>query len=76
MIYLAHYVMLSVPTSPLTNIMCIPNTTSSHIDFNDWLNQCPLIWFRDELTEEQVTYSFVLPDEDDFDEPDESTGWN
>ena len=56
--------------------MCIPETTSSHIDFNDWLNQCPLQWFRDELTEEQVTYSFVLPDEDDFDEPDESTGWN
>ena len=56
--------------------MSIPETTSTHIDFNDWLNQCPLIWFRDELTEEQVTYSFVLPDEDDFDEPDESTGWN
>ena len=56
--------------------MSIPETTSTHIDFNDWLNQCPLIWFREELTEEQVTYSFVLPDEDDFDEPDESTGWN
>ena len=68
--------MLSVSTSPLTNIMSIPETTSTHIDFNDWLNQCPLIWFRDELTEEQVTYSFVLPDEDDSDEPDESTGWN
>jgi len=57
--------------------MSIPNTTSPTMDrFHEWLNQCPLTWFRDELTEEQVTYSFVLPDEDDFDEPDESTGWN
>ena len=65
MIYLAHYVMPSAPTSPLTNIMSIPNITSSHIDFNDWLDQCPLQWFRDELTDDQVTYWFVLPNEDD-----------
>tara|TARA_R100001443_G_scaffold114766_1_gene131197 strand:- start:1217 stop:1360 length:144 start_codon:yes stop_codon:yes gene_type:complete len=45
--------------------MSIPNTTSSHIDFNDWLIQCPLTWFRDELTDDYVSYSFVLPNEDD-----------
>ena len=47
--------------------MCIPNTTSSHIDFNEWLNQCPLQWFRDELKDDQVSYTFILPEEDDDD---------
>jgi hypothetical protein len=41
--------------------MTIPNTTSAHIDFNDWLDQCPLQWFRDEFNEEKATYVFVLP---------------
>jgi len=48
--------------------MTIPNITSSHIDFNDWLDSCPLQWFRLQLTNDDVIYSFVLPDTDIEDE--------
>jgi hypothetical protein len=41
--------------------MTIPNTPTADIDFNDWLEQCPLQWFRLELTDETVTYVFTLP---------------
>ena len=47
--------------------MSIPNITSTHEDFNEWLNQCPFMWFRNELTDEKVTYSFILPEEEDDD---------
>ena len=51
----------------IPNIMSIPNITSTHEDFNEWLNQCPFMWFRNELTDEKVTYSFILPEEEDDD---------
>ena len=39
----------------------IPNTTTGHIDFNDWLEHCPLRWQRVLLDEDEVTYVFTLP---------------
>ena len=50
--------------------MTIPNTTSAHIDFNDWLDNCPVVWFRQEITDEaqfgfgHVVYMFILPDDE------------
>jgi hypothetical protein len=26
--------------------MTVPNLTSQHIDFNEWLEQCPVEWFK------------------------------
>ena len=34
-------------------------------EFHDWLDQCPVMWFRGEVTRDHVTYSFETPDEDD-----------
>ena len=52
--------------------MSIPNTTTAHIDFNDWLAKCPFPWRqeKDEVLEllgiedqaAEVTYVFTLPD--------------
>ena len=34
-------------------------------EFHDWLAQCPVRWFRGEVTTDYVTYSFETPDEDE-----------
>ena len=34
-------------------------------EFHDWLDQCPVQWFRGEVTTDHVTYSFETPDEDE-----------
>ena len=26
--------------------MTVPNLTTQHIDFNEWLEQCPVQWFK------------------------------
>ena len=33
-------------------------------EFHDWLDQCPVMWFRGEVTRDHVTYSFETPDEE------------
>ena len=47
--------------------MTIPVYNSAHIDFNEWLKECPLMWFREHLDSDQVTYQFILPMEEDDD---------
>ena len=37
-------------------------------EFHDWLDQCPVHWFRGEVTRDHVTYSFETPDEENDDE--------
>ena len=37
-------------------------------EFHDWLDQCPVMWFRGEVTKDHVTYSFETPNEDEEDE--------
>ena len=39
------------------------------IDFNDWLDHCPVQWFRLELDSDKVVYSFILPNKDSPDWP-------
>ena len=34
-------------------------------EFHDWLDQCPVQWFRGEITMAHVTYSFETPDEEE-----------
>ena len=36
-------------------------------EFHDWLDQCPVQWFRGEVTTDHVTYSFETPDEEEED---------
>ena len=45
----------------------IDTKTSAEIDFNDWLANCPLTWRRDQINEDEVTYTFILPDEEESD---------
>jgi len=52
--------------------MTIPNTTSAHIDFNDWLDNCPVQWFRREISDEgefgfgHFVYVFIVPANDTY----------
>ena len=41
-------------------------------EFHDWLDQCPVQWFRGEVTTDHVTYSFETPDE----EENSTSGWS
>jgi len=34
-------------------------------EFHDWLDQCPVQWFRGEVTDDHVTYKFETPNEDE-----------
>ena len=41
--------------------MTVPNLTTQHIDFNEWLEQCPVQWFKNSLSNdnlESVVYEF------------------
>ena len=40
-------------------------------EFHDWLDQCPVMWFRGEVTRDHVAYSFETPDEEDDDKEDD-----
>ena len=56
--------------------MILDPTNSQHIDFNDWLAQCPAQWFcHDGLTsdssQDTVTYEFIFDYEEDGEEDEE-----
>jgi len=34
-------------------------------EFHDWLDSCPVQWFRGEVTKDHVAYYFETPDEDE-----------
>jgi hypothetical protein len=42
--------------------MTVPNLTSQHIDFNEWLKECPVEWFRSirPTGKSSVTYEFFF----------------
>lgn len=44
--------------------MTVPNITCQHIDFNEWLNQCPVKWYRSyEYGNHQCpVYQFIFDD--------------
>ena len=43
----------------------MPKVSPMSEEFHDWLDQCPVNWFRGEVTTDHVTYSFATPDEED-----------
>jgi hypothetical protein len=34
-------------------------------EFYDWLDKCPVQWFREKVTDVELYYMFVVPDEED-----------
>ena len=49
--------------------MTVPNLTSQHIDFNEWLKQCPVDWFKSvqPSVNGSATYEFffdAIPEEE------------
>ena len=36
-------------------------------EFHDWLDSCPVQWFRGEVTKDHVAYYFETPEEDEDD---------
>ena len=34
-------------------------------EFHDWLDQCPVQWFRDKVGKDYVFYAFETPNEDE-----------
>ena len=43
----------------------MPKVSPMSEAFHDWLDQCPVQWFRGEVTKDNVTYIFETPDEDE-----------
>ena len=46
----------------------IMKTSPMNDDFHDWLDSCPVMWFRGEVTKDHVTYIFETPPEEDKDD--------
>ena len=40
--------------------MILDPTNSQHIDFNDWLAQCPVQWFKLDSDDDQHSYQFII----------------
>ncbi len=34
-------------------------------EFYDWLDECPVQWFRGSIEENSINYSFVAPNEEE-----------
>ena len=34
-------------------------------EFYDWLNECPVQWFREKVEENSLTYSFICPENEE-----------
>ena len=50
--------------------MTVPNLTSQHIDFNEWLEQCPVPFFKNSLYRNETNtavyeFRFDAVEEDD-----------
>ena len=43
----------------------MPKASPMSEEFHDWLDQCPVHWFRGEVTRDNVTYIFETPEEDE-----------
>ena len=40
--------------------MILYPTNSQHIDFNDWLANCPVQWFKLDSDDDQQSYQFII----------------
>ena len=43
----------------------MPKASPMSEAFHDWLDQCPVQWFRGEVSKDNVKYMFETPDEDE-----------
>jgi hypothetical protein len=34
-------------------------------EFHDWLDECPVQWFRDKVAADHVSYAFETPEKDE-----------
>ena len=41
----------------------LPKASPMSEEFHDWLDKCPVQWFRNEVTKDHVTYAFETPEE-------------
>ena len=41
----------------------MPKASPMSEEFHDWLDKCPVQWFRNEVTKDHVTYAFETPEE-------------
>ncbi len=48
----------------------VPDKSSQHLDFNDWLRQCPAQWIKKSYDDEVATYEFIFDDVEEDDEDD------
>ena len=48
--------------------MILDPTNSQHIDFNAWLAQCPVQWFKLDSDDDQVSYQFIIDTSEEEDE--------
>ena len=54
--------------------MILDPTNSQHIDFNDWLAQCPVQWFKLDSDDDQQSYQFIIDTSEEEDE-EYTTAW-
>lgn len=50
--------------------MILHPTNSQHIDFNDWLENCPVQWFKLDSNDDQQSYQFIIDTSEDDDDED------
>ena len=49
-------------------LMILHPTNSQHFDFNDWLENCPVQWFKLDSDDDQPSYQFIIDTSDDDEE--------
>jgi len=52
--------------------MILDPTHSQHIDFNAWLEKCPVLWYKLDSDEDQQSYQFYIDTKDWSEEEDET----
>ena len=50
---------------PATERKIMSKVSPMSDEFHDWLESCPVQWFRGEVTKDHVAYYFETPDEDE-----------
>jgi len=48
--------------------MILHPTNFQHIDFNDWLANCPVQWFKLDSDDDQQSYQFIIDTSEEDDE--------
>ena len=51
--------------APVYGAMGMSKVSPMSDEFHDWLESCPVQWFRGEVTKDHVAYYFETPSEDE-----------